>query len=189
MESIFTLPYSEYETIIQLQKLLKKKEGYSVYIPTTRQQKGIDLIIHNYKTNKYLRVQVKSSRSYIHSSDRKKSGDFRYNLWFNNFLSRYELGLADVYLLFGIYPMYDTKYKVKSKNKFWSNIILMFDDEEMYTLLSGVITKKEKKPDKFFGFGFDSSTSIFGVRGFEKITDFSKNILKNRLNDIKTYLS
>jgi len=189
MESTFTLPYSEYEAIIQMQHLLKKKDGYSFYIPTTRQQKGIDLIIHNSQTNKILRVQVKSSRSYVNTSERKKENDYRYYLWFNNFLKKFQLGMADFYLLFGLFPRYDSKYKIKSKNEFWSSVILLFDDKEMNELLKNVKTKKEKKMDKFFGFGFDSDDSIYGVRGFEEPTDFSKYLLKHRLDSVKLFLS
>ncbi|MBL7135865.1 MAG: hypothetical protein ISS81_04625 [Candidatus Marinimicrobia bacterium] len=52
MEGVFSLPYSEYEVINQLQKKLKKSEGYSFYIPTSRQQKGIDFIIHIFTVRK-----------------------------------------------------------------------------------------------------------------------------------------
>ena len=43
MDAIFTLPYSEYGAINELKS--KLKGGYSYYIPTSRQQKGIDFII------------------------------------------------------------------------------------------------------------------------------------------------
>lgn len=69
MEPVFTLPYSEHQAIEQITKKLKKSDGYSVYIPTSRQQKGVDFIVHNSKSNKFARVQVKSSRSYTDSKD------------------------------------------------------------------------------------------------------------------------
>lgn len=75
MDAIFTLPYSEYEVIDVLRK--KLKNGASFYIPTSRQQKGIDFIIHNNKSNKYLRVQVKSSRAYV-DEPREKKGNKRF---------------------------------------------------------------------------------------------------------------
>ncbi len=189
MESIFTLPYSEYETIVKLQHTLKKKDGYSVYIPTSRQQKGVDLIIHNSKKNKFLRVQVKSSRSYVNTSKRKKENNYRYHLWFNNFINRFRLGEADIYLLFGLFPQYDSKYQIKSKNKFWSSVLLIFTDSEMEDLLRSIKTKKEQKTDSFFGFGFDSSDSIYGVRGFVEPTDCSKFLLHNRIEIIESLLS
>ena len=100
MEGIFTLPYSEYEVLNQLQKKLKKSEGYSFYIPTSRQQKGVDFIVNNNKSNKFCRFQVKSSRSYIDRPRKLKSGEvkevkYRFNLWFNNFLSaEFVIGLG-----------------------------------------------------------------------------------------------
>ena len=63
-----------------MQKLLKKSDGFSFYIPTSRQQKGIDLLIHNSKNNKLLKAQVKSSRSYINDTPRMNGGQFRYYL-------------------------------------------------------------------------------------------------------------
>ena len=55
----------------------------------------------------------------------------------------------------------------------------------MLELLQEVKTKKEKKTDKFFGFGFDSPDSIIGVRGFETRKDFSKFLLNGRVQELK----
>lgn len=81
MDGIFSLPYSEYEAIAQIQKHFKKKDGISVFIPTSRQQKGIDFILLNTLNSRVVRVQVKASRSWISSNPKKK----RYTLLFNNF--------------------------------------------------------------------------------------------------------
>lgn len=92
MDAIFTLPYSEYEVINILKK--KLKGGCDFYVPTSRQQKGIDFIIHSNKSNKHLRIQVKSSRAYV-DAPRENKGDkqfYKYHLWFNNFADRYESG-------------------------------------------------------------------------------------------------
>ena len=120
MEGVFTLPYSEYEVINELQKKFKKSDGYSFYIPTSRQQKGIDFIFHNNKINKMLRVQVKSSRSYINKPRKLKSGriksvKFKYTLWFRNFINKYKKDNADYYILFGLYPVYNEKKNIKGK--------------------------------------------------------------------------
>ncbi len=149
MESIFTLPYSECQTIIGVQKFLKKSDGYSFYVPTSRQQKGIDFLIHNSKNNKLLRAQVKSSLSYINDSPTMAEGKFRYNLWFNNFLNNFPKGLADIYLLFGLFPVYNTNHQIKSKDKFWKNLILLFYEDEILDLLKEVKTKKKKNQISF----------------------------------------
>ena len=88
MDGIFSLPYSEYETILQVQKYFKKSGGLSVFIPVSRQQKGIDFVIVNTKNRKTLTVQVKGSRSYTKTEIPKRSKKelFKYNFWFNNFL-------------------------------------------------------------------------------------------------------
>jgi len=193
MEGVFSLPYSEYEVINQLQKKLKKSEGYSFYIPTSRQQKGIDFIIHNNKTNRYCRFQVKSSRSYIHRPKKLKSGKttevkYKYSLWFNNFLDRYEKDNADFYILFGLYPMYQKNKNIKSKTVFWKPLLMCFSENEMIDLLKQVRTKKEKKPDRFFGFAFNTKEQIFGTRGLEEDIDLSDFLLDHKYRDIKKIL-
>jgi hypothetical protein len=45
MEPIFSLPYSEFCVAQQLARLLPAAEGYSLYAPVSRQQKGVDLLI------------------------------------------------------------------------------------------------------------------------------------------------
>lgn len=186
MEGIFTLPYSEYEAILEIQKYFKKNDGFAVLIPTSRQQKGIDFVILKTSNSKVLRVQVKSSRSYVrHNQSKTSTGDhYTYNFWFNNFLHRFETNVADAYFLFGLYPIYDTKNNIKSKNKFWNSVILAFTDKEMRELLDQVKTKKEKKADRFFGFGFDDPRSIIGNRGFPEKPDLTKYLLKNRIQEL-----
>ena len=116
MDAIFTLPYSEYEVINEL------KNKYSFYIPTSRQQKGIDFIIHNSVLNKSLRIQVKSSRSLINEpvkkSNRKRK--YIYNFWFNNFIEKAKInnGIVDFYLLFGLYPEYSIGNNTRGKTFF-----------------------------------------------------------------------
>ena len=95
MDGIFNLPYSEFAVIDVVQKFLKKTDGYSVYVPVSRQQKGIDFIVHNYKTNKILRFQVKSSRAYINEPKEMNNGKikapkYKYGLWLNNFIERFD---------------------------------------------------------------------------------------------------
>lgn len=187
MEPIFSLPYSEFETIVQLQKHFKKNDGFAILVPTSRQQKGFDLVIMNTVNSKILRTQVKSSRTYVTDQPATANGRkhkhpvYKYNLWFNNFLERYAAGDVDLYLLFGLYPIYDTKANIKSRRKFWKSIILAFSDSEMKDLLQMVRTKREQKPDRFFGFSFDSLVAIFGERGFPDSYDLTSHLLINKI--------
>ena len=183
MEGIFALPYSEYEAIIQVHKFFKKGDDFAVLVPTSRQQKGIDFLILNTLNSKTLRIQVKSSRSYVHPSPARDTSvqHFVYSFWFNNFFKRYKPNVADIYLLFGLYPIYATGDNIKSKKKFWKTVILAFKDKEMHRLLSQVRTKKKKKRDRFFGIGFNEISKIVGTRGFINRPDLTKYVLKNRV--------
>ncbi|MES2500392.1 MAG: hypothetical protein V4570_07645 [Pseudomonadota bacterium] len=188
MDGFFNLPYSEFEVISSLQKEFKKSDGYSVYIPVSRQQKGIDFIVHNCKTNKILRFQVKSSRAHIHETRELKDGsikkpEFRYNFWFNNFIDKHEKGFCDYYILFGLYPIYTSENNIKEN--FWNKIVLCYSDDEMFDLLTKIKTKREKKADKFFSYGFNFGNSIFNKRGISEVTDASEHLLKNKISKIK----
>ena len=167
MDPVFTLPYSEYAVVDLFAKLLPKKDGFSIYVPVSRQEKGVDFLVHNSHHNKSLRFQVKSSRSYVNSDKCSlDKGNFKYTLWFNNFVNRYSAKEADYYILFGLYPNYSVDTRIAAKNTFWCPIILCFPDCQMETLLTSVLTKKEKKPDRFFYIGFDTPDCVYGTRGF-----------------------
>lgn len=45
MEPVFTLQWPEFLLANQLQKLLPKSEGFSVFVPASRREKGVDLAI------------------------------------------------------------------------------------------------------------------------------------------------
>ena len=180
MEGIFTLPYSEYDAVNKMNSLLKKSDGYGFYIPTSRQQKGVDFLVMNHKTNKSLKVQVKSSKAYYHEDT--------FFLWFNNFLERYDKGNSDLYVLYGLYPNLKEGEKVTSKKKGWSSILLCFTEKEMFALLKQVRTKKEKKSDKFFGVKFKDANEVYAQRGFTKEKDLTSHLLKNYTKRIKSML-
>ncbi len=184
MDAIFTLPYSEYEVINELRK--KLKNGASFYIPTSRQQKGIDFIIHSSKNNKHLRVQVKSSRAYVDEPREKKGNKrfYKYHLWFNNFGERYQIGNADYYLLFGLYPEYSNAKNIRSKKVFWKSMILCFSEDEIFDLLKSIKKTKNNKVDKFFDICFDDPREVFGSRGFNNDIDLSQFLLDKKLADI-----
>jgi hypothetical protein len=188
MDGIFNLPYSEFEVINVIQRFLKKSDGYSAYVPVSRQQKGIDFIVHNSNTNKILRFQVKSSRTYIHEAKELKKGKikppkYKYNLWLNNFIDKYEKGHCDYYILFGLYPVYSTEINIK--DEFWKSILLCYDEKEMIEILEKIKTKKENKTDRFFSYGFNSGNEIFNERGLKEDINATDHLLKNKITKIK----
>ena len=167
MEPLFTLPYSEYAVVNELSQHFGKQEGFSIYVPASRQEKDVDFLLHYSNDNTCLRFQVKGSRSYLNDNQSSLArGAFRYNLWFNNFINRYRPNQADFYVLFGLYPVYAIGKSIVARNSFWRSLILCLEDKEMKELLEQIKTKKEKKQDRFFGIGFDSPKEIYGTRGF-----------------------
>jgi hypothetical protein len=179
MEPVFTLPYSEHQVIEQVTKKLTKAKGYAVYIPTSRQQKGVDFVIHNAKTNKFARIQVKGSRTY--------SEEDKHYLWYNNFVEKYEPGNADFYLLFGLYSAYHNKKGIK-RGQFWKPITLCFSELEMFSFLKQVKTKKQQKPDRFFAFGFTTPNDVTCARGPVDY-DVVQHLLDNQIDDITRFLN
>lgn len=179
MEPIFTLPYSEHQVIEQITKMLKKTAGFAVYIPTSRQQKGVDFVIHNTNSNKFARVQVKGSRSFSEKN--------RHYLWYTNFIAKYEPGNADFYVLFGLYSVYHNTADIK-KGRFWKPIALCFSETDMFSFLKQVKTKKEQKQDRFFAFGFSSPSDITCARGPAEYAVIN-HLLDNQIDDIKRFLT
>jgi len=176
MEGVFTLPYSEYDVINKMTTYFKKKHNFGFYVPTSRQQKGVDFLLMNHYSGKVARVQVKASRSWFNGNE--------HFFWFNNFLERYEENTADYYILYGMYPQLKKGEKVNSKAKSWSSVILCFSEKEMFEFLKQVKTKKEEKTDKFFGFKFSDPKRIVTGRGFRSEIDISEFLLANYSNKI-----
>jgi hypothetical protein len=129
-----------------------------------------------------LRFQVKSSRSYVNDDKRSlDKGNLKYTLWFNNFCERYSVGEAEYYILFGLYPDYTVGTSIDAKKSFWCPLILCFPDMQMKALLDAVLTKKERKPDRFFYVGFDSPDRVYGTRGFSSRPDLSDYLLDRQM--------
>jgi hypothetical protein len=94
MNNVFSLNYPEFVTAEELAKALPK-DKYSVFIPLSRQQKALDLLVSNLRTGRSASVQVKGSRSWGPHKEYDRL------LWFNTFkVPRYG---ADFYALVGIY--------------------------------------------------------------------------------------
>jgi hypothetical protein len=180
MEAIFHLPYSEYEAISQFGETFKKMGGYGIFIPTSRQQQGIDFLVLNNRNQCTLRVQVKSSRAYVWDSPPYQ------RFWYNNFAKQYKPGAADLYAFTALYPIYKIGTPVRSR-RFWQTAILVFTDNEMGKLLPR-IKNKSGKADRFFQFGFDSLKDIRVTRGRLAGMDLSPLLLKNRIGILKKKL-
>ena len=67
MDAIFTLPYSEYAAANMLADAFKPSRGYSVFVPASRTEKGVDLLLTRRDPERLrtLTFQVKASRTYL----------------------------------------------------------------------------------------------------------------------------
>jgi hypothetical protein len=188
MDPVFTLPYSEYAAISVLSRIFPKKH-YAILVPTSRQQKGVDLVVMKVGTRRVLRVQVKSSRAYESvpkPNARKKIPGPAMTFWFGNFLRKYRRGVADLYLFLGVYPSYSVTKPVSREA--WRTIFLAMKDNEMGTFLRSVRTTKGRA-DKFFYVGFDPPSrgavkKIMWTRGALKGTSCARFLLDGRREEV-----
>ena len=189
MEPIFTMQYSEYAVAIELQKLFPKIHGYSVLVPVSRQEKGIDLAILKKGPNgnsRTVTIQIKASKTYSLPPKRTTTKRHKHLTWFNAFqISEY----ADFYLLFATYPP-DVQRTKPTNQEWWKHIMLLFTASEIASFLKSCLTTKGV-PDRSFGFGFDDETRIEQTRGEKerRLTDFSDHLLVKRIDVLKKALN
>jgi hypothetical protein len=189
MEPIFSLPYSEFCVAQQLARLLPAKKGYSLYLPLSRQQPGVDLLIAR-RSSRMVRVasiQVKSSRTYSNpNTTARAKRPFRYGTWFNNFECPAQ---ADFFCLVSLYPAVDLAQR-RELGSWWTPQILLFSQSEMRKFLRSVRTVGGKR-DRMFGFGYNQAGEAVQTRGDSKrrYRDFSKYLLSQRLAKLRNFLS
>jgi hypothetical protein len=191
MEGKFTLQWPEYAVMNKLAEAFKK-ENYAVFVPVSRQQKGIDLLLFNTKNHKSLTIQVKSSRSFYMGREREEQ-KLGYAIWLNNFVDKISGAGADYYIIYGLYPRKNTK-GVPAES--WDDLFLCYSEAEMLTFLKRVRQKKDRqKPDKFFGFEFNDKGTVVTGRGILTETgalaheDASACLLNKRLAEMKKRLA
>ena len=187
MDPILTLPFSENMVINELEKKFNKRDGYSILIPSTRQQKGFDLLMYNNKTKKCLTIQVKGSRTY-NPKPPKNETIIRYKnyTWFSKF--KIEKGLADFYILFGLFitnPTRKEKSRSVRKNDWYDHVLMIFSEAEMIKFLSGLRLKTSDKADSKFSFGFNDKKKIVLTRGTKEHVDYSEKLFSKRIIELK----
>lgn len=181
MDPVFTLQWTEYVVAEKLGTLFPKKDDFSVLIPTSRQEKGIDLGLVkkcDHGKSSVALIQVKASRSYIEEPPKRASTvRFKHNTWFNRFDPSPQ---ADFFVLVGLYPP-DTGRTKPVDRSWYRACMLLFTYQELITFLDGCKTK-EGKPDGKFGFGFNDESKIVWTRGDANHTysDYSSFLISNR---------
>lgn len=189
MEPAFILSYSEYAAAQQLAAMFPASTGYSLHVPLSRQEKGVDLLLARRAAGrtKAISIQVKSSRTYSRKPPTQRTRrPFRYYTWFNNFEMPSE---ADVVLLVAVYPPEESKTS-RRRETWWSPVILAFSAAEMRPFLRSVKTR-QGKADRMFGFGFDGPDAVFQTRGDQhrRFRDFSSYLLAARVRDVHRLVS
>ena len=163
---------------------MKNKDGYSICIPLSRQQKGFDLVVLNSKTGKSARIQVKSSTSYKHTRDEKCG------FWFNNFIDKVDPTISDFYVLFGLHEgnVAGKKLNKVRAEKWWKREFLLFSATEMKELLKELKTKSGTR-ERFFSIVYDhGNNKLYSERGFDKEYDFTKYTFEENIISLKKYL-
>lgn len=188
MEPIFTLPYSEFVVAQQLASMLKASQGFSLYTPLSRQEKGVDLIATHRagRVTRATSIQVKGSRTYSDRPETERARPYRYYTWFNTF----ELPTqADFVALVAIYPPAAAR-ESRAKSSWWSPVILLFSHDEMRRFLASVRTRAGH-PDRMFGFGFDDEKHIFQTRGDSerRYAELSQHLLQQKVGSLRGFLT
>ena len=189
MDPVFTLQWPEFVLAHRLQQLLPKKEGYSVLVPLSRQEKGVDLAILKKLSGEHrtVTIQIKASRTYFPTRPKRESTRrFQFYTWFGRFEVPED---ADFILLFGMYAP-DSGRTKNVTAKWYRDCTLLFTRDEMQEFMVSCLTVGGQ-PDKMFGFGFDDPASVFLTRGDQKrsMKDFSDHLLDSRINLVRSLLN
>jgi hypothetical protein len=190
MDPVYTVPYPEFCVAQRLSQLLPTKQGYSLFAPLSRQERGVDLILTRRRRSgtTVATVQVKSSRTYSRRPRTRPSKQrlFRYYTWFKTFICPPE---ADFFCLVTLYPAVDAAEK-RELGSWWSSQILLFSQTEMRSFLRSVRTKAGN-PDRMFGFAFDVPTEAALYRGDsrQRFADYSDHLLERRVRELQRFIT
>jgi len=186
MEPVFTLQWPEFKVAQKLQSLLPRKDGFSILIPLSRQEEGIDLAVLHRRGNKVsttTTIQVKASRTYLPPPPkREETKRFQFYTWFNRFDVP---DRADFVILFGMYAPERGK-TTRVSAKWYKDCSLLFTNKEMRRFMADCKTVGGK-PDRMFGFGFNDLSSVILTRGDMKRRgrDYTKHILERKITKLK----
>jgi hypothetical protein len=160
MDPVFTLRWPEFVVAHRLQQRLPKKDGYSLLIPLSRQEKGVDLAILKKfgGAHRTITIQIKASRTYPHRPPKRAAATrrFLHYTWFRRFDVPAD---ADFILLLGMYAPDQGRTKSVTTN-WYRDCTLLFTRDEMREFMISCLTV-DGQPDQMFGFGFDDPTAVF----------------------------
>jgi hypothetical protein len=174
----------------RLQRLFPKSKNFSVLVPASRQERGIDLaLVHTSPggSSRVALLQVKASRTYSpEPPKRQTTHHFRFYTWFNTFKPSDH---ADFFLLMGMYAP-DSAQTKRVGSRWYRDVTLLLTYVEMKKFIDNCRTVGDQ-PDGKFGFGFNDERQIFQTRGdsLRKYTDFTDCLLDKRFEMLKTHLA
>jgi hypothetical protein len=188
MDPVFTLPWPEFHLANRLQGFLPKKDGYSIFVPLSRQEKGADLAIFKISPSgkRVITLQIKASRTWIaepRTNENRKR--FQYTMRFNCFNVPKE---ADFILFLGMYsPEIQRTRRIEAG--WYTDCTLLLTRAETEALMMGCKTKSGK-PDIMFYFGFDTPAAVFQTRGIcdGKFLEYSDKVLDRRIHMLRQAL-
>lgn len=182
MEPIVTLPYSEWMVAEHLATALPARHGYSVFVPLSRQEKGVDLLVTHRASgrSRTAAVQVKFSRTY----EGKAGADHAFGTFFNRFRVPEE---ADFFVFATLYPNITGSGRSAKEDR-WLPLLLLFTRTETTQLLESLRTKSGGKENRFY-FGFSSPKKVVLTRGSAGQPDYTKFLFANRVVVLKQFLS
>lgn len=137
MDPVFTLQWPEFVVAHRLQQRLPKKNGYSLLIPLSRQEKGVDLAILKKLggAHRTVTIQIKASRTYPHPPPKRAATRrFLHYTWFRRFDVPAD---ADFILLLGMYAPDQGRTK-RVTAKWYRDCTLLFTRDEMRKFQSRV---------------------------------------------------
>ena len=189
MDPVFTLQWTEYLAAEELARHFSKKDDYTVLIPASRQEKGIDLALVKKRGNGESRValiQVKASRTYAPDPPKREA-----TIWFQNYtwFNRFEPSPhADFFLLVGLYPP-DASRTKRVGRSWYQTCMLLFTLVEMKELIDHCLNVGGGADGKF-GFGFNTVDKIVQTRGDQqrRAIEFTHHLLHKRVQLLRDHL-
>lgn len=182
MDTVFTLQWAEFLVAEKLRNLLPKKDGYSVLLPASRQEKGFDLaVLHRAKSGKTRTktIQVKASRTWLGSEPKnKKTVGYKYTSRFNHFDVPRE---ADLIVLLAMYAP-DIARTKRVSAQWYQDCSLVFTQKEMVEFMKSCKTRGGNVEHMFY-FGFNDVSEIILTRGdrYRSGKNYASYVLKDRI--------
>jgi hypothetical protein len=181
MDASFTLPYSQFVVADLFIKAFQTKDGYSVLVPVSRTEKGIDLVLtrRTDRKTRALTFQIQTSRTYAGTENKRRR--YQHVTWTGRFEVRQQ---ADFVVLFGLYPPDDQSGVGLSKSH-----VMIFSNADMAALIASAETR-DGNPDKLFGFGFYSADEAYLTGGSKtrEHVDYSHHLFTNQTAGIRAAL-